>query len=408
MIAVIVPFSRPTMAENVIANIKRQRLPEPAILIVVENGSGVGGFDKYRLHGAVVQSEQGCTHARTAGLQKARELGCEWFTLWDDDDWYGPGFVEFMWAHRERADLIGLCHHVIRDAIGDRWFVRMREPGPVERRPGDMMVSGIASAALFGRTERALDWTKHPPFSAECDWYTDMYDAGRTLLGLADPNPSEPLMYLRRFRDPRHGHALPNPCFADHPGVASLVEPVATSGLKLHLGAGPHYLEGWRNHDRDVDLRKPLPWVDGAAEFIFCEHTIEHLTTPEGVRLIEECFRVLAPGGVLRLSFPDVARIWALGASDITRRVDAQRERGVDVSTREDCIRQALTGCGHLSAWTEQIALIVLQSAGFDPYAVRYGVSPVAALAGIDGHHLATGSTVELETSAVEGFKPAS
>ena len=52
--------------------------------------------------------------------------------------------------------------------------------------------------------------------------------------------------------------------------------------LKLNLGCGTNKLDGWENHDVDVDLRAPLPWPDGAAEFILLERVLEHFNSSTG------------------------------------------------------------------------------------------------------------------------------
>jgi SAM-dependent methyltransferase len=54
------------------------------------------------------------------------------------------------------------------------------------------------------------------------------------------------------------------------------------------------------------DLRKPLPFVDGTASAIYGSHVIEHLYLVEAERLLAECFRVLKPGGLVRLVVPDL------------------------------------------------------------------------------------------------------
>jgi len=87
---------------------------------------------------------------------------------------------------------------------------------------------------------------------------------------------------------------------------------------KLHLGSGSIRLEGWLNIDIDatqadlkLDLRNPLPCADNSVRFVFSEHFIEHITRPEAVRLLRECWRVLVPGGTLRLSTPSLQWIVA-------------------------------------------------------------------------------------------------
>jgi predicted SAM-dependent methyltransferase len=48
-----------------------------------------------------------------------------------------------------------------------------------------------------------------------------------------------------------------------------------------------------------------LPFDDGAFSFIFSEHFFEHLFLDEAGGLLKECFRVIAPGGCLRVVVPD-------------------------------------------------------------------------------------------------------
>lgn len=209
MIAVIVPFSRPQMADNVRENYWRQRFPANTRLVVVENGPAVGSWSSWCSDGEVVQSEHGRSHARTAGLHKARELGCEWFAFWDDDDWYAPGFLGFMWQHRELADVIGLCSFVEQDPRGKLWLIGANAAaGPCLPEYPGALFGGVATPTLFGRVDRALDWDAHVPFAEELFWHRKMALAGRTLFGLREPDPLYPLFRYVKHADPGHGHAL--------------------------------------------------------------------------------------------------------------------------------------------------------------------------------------------------------
>jgi predicted SAM-dependent methyltransferase len=85
---------------------------------------------------------------------------------------------------------------------------------------------------------------------------------------------------------------------------------------RLHLGSGGHRLEGWINLDIEpagadvaADCSRALPFADASAAFIHCEDLIEHLDREGGARLLAECFRVLRPGGTLRLLTPDLERL---------------------------------------------------------------------------------------------------
>jgi predicted SAM-dependent methyltransferase len=90
--------------------------------------------------------------------------------------------------------------------------------------------------------------------------------------------------------------------------------------IKLHLGCGTVYKEGWINVDNNSDnniqkidinwdLRMPLPFPDNSADFIYNEHFLEHLTVEEGISSIKDYYRVLKPGGVMRIAMPDLENI---------------------------------------------------------------------------------------------------
>lgn len=87
---------------------------------------------------------------------------------------------------------------------------------------------------------------------------------------------------------------------------------------KLHLGCGDNFLAGWSNIDFNGwkgvithDLTKPLPVEAESVSFIFNEHFIEHITREEGVMFLTDCYRVLKPNGVLRVSTPNLATLVA-------------------------------------------------------------------------------------------------
>lgn len=82
--------------------------------------------------------------------------------------------------------------------------------------------------------------------------------------------------------------------------------------LRLHLGCGSLYKDGWVNVDLagtrvDLpwDLARPLPFAAGTVDAIFHEHLLEHLTYAQGLELNRRCRALLRPGGVLRIGVPD-------------------------------------------------------------------------------------------------------
>lgn len=83
--------------------------------------------------------------------------------------------------------------------------------------------------------------------------------------------------------------------------------------MKLHLGCGQKYLEGYLNIDKDVsvmadaylDLNKHLcNFPPLFAEEIKCEKALEHLEISM-LEFLEECYRMLKPNGLLHLEFPN-------------------------------------------------------------------------------------------------------
>jgi predicted SAM-dependent methyltransferase len=53
------------------------------------------------------------------------------------------------------------------------------------------------------------------------------------------------------------------------------------------------------------DLREPLPLPDDSVSTIYSEHFVEHLSQDEGIRFLNECRRVLQPGGRISIGVPD-------------------------------------------------------------------------------------------------------
>ncbi|MEI7451743.1 MAG: methyltransferase domain-containing protein [Candidatus Falkowbacteria bacterium] len=54
------------------------------------------------------------------------------------------------------------------------------------------------------------------------------------------------------------------------------------------------------------NLQKGVPLNDNSTDIVYCSHFLEHLNKVDGHHFLEECFRALKPGGLLRVVVPDL------------------------------------------------------------------------------------------------------
>ena len=108
--------------------------------------------------------------------------------------------------------------------------------------------------------------------------------------------------------------------------VALIKKNPSTSKQLLNIGSGDRFnINGWTRLDYNDDAElvgkrikrrcdvnfdllsgQPLPFEDATFDGIYTSHTIEHLHNADAERIIEDCFRILKPGGVLRVVCPSI------------------------------------------------------------------------------------------------------
>ena len=85
----------------------------------------------------------------------------------------------------------------------------------------------------------------------------------------------------------------------------------------LNLGCGKSFHPDWVNIDFipttskviGHDLRKRLPVEENVWDVVYASHVLEHFSCGEARSFLKECYRVLRPGGVLRIVVPDLEMI---------------------------------------------------------------------------------------------------
>lgn len=143
----------------------------------------------------------------------------------------------------------------------------------------------------------------------------------------------------------------------------------ARDATRVHLGCGPNVLDGWANLDvsgpRGVvrfDLSRPLPFESGSVDLIFTEHFVEHIRKDQAEALFRECARILRPGGVLRISTPDLR---TLIDAYLGGRVDDWADMQWSPATPCDLLNEGMRLWGHRYLWDEDQLRRVLRSQGF-------------------------------------------
>ena len=175
---------------------------------------------------------------------------------------------------------------------------------------------------------------------------------------------------------------------------------------KLNLGCGGNILAGWENHDSEMDITKQLPYDNNSIDYIFIEHCVEHVTTPDAVRFFSECHRILKSDGTLRVAVPSADRILEEADEEYLSWFGSS---GFGQPTKRSAVQSILLNHGHLSAWNYPILEACIYAGGFDLetiYPCRVGESADEILSGIDGHGRVIGDhNNKIETIIAEAVK---
>lgn len=191
---------------------------------------------------------------------------------------------------------------------------------------------------------------------------------------------------------------------------------------KLHLGCGYNRLGGWLNTDvapsspavLRLDATGPFPFDDGTFDYAFNEHIIEHVPYPDGERMVQECFRVLRPGGILRTTTPDLAflvQLYLDPDSEITQAyLRFYAEAATPWAPTRDPVfylNNFVRDWGHQFIYDEGALRLALEAAGFtDIRRCACGESDHEALQGIENERRMPEGYVAMESFVMEATRP--
>jgi SAM-dependent methyltransferase len=156
---------------------------------------------------------------------------------------------------------------------------------------------------------------------------------------------------------------------------------------------------------RPANAARRLPLSNSSVEVLYTSHMVEHLTRVEARRFLAEAFRVLRPGGFIRVAVPNLGLYVAryLDSTDADAFIEGTL-LGIDAPRGPlQRVKSLLTGSnGHMWMYDEASALRLLSSGGFvDGEALRAGQTTIPDPGALDLHER------DAESLYVEARKPA-
>lgn len=192
---------------------------------------------------------------------------------------------------------------------------------------------------------------------------------------------------------------------------------------KIHLGSDVSKVEGWLCSDLAprasgsiyLDVSKKFPFKDESVHYIYSEHMIEHLVLEQAAFMLKECYRVLKPGGKIRLATPDFTRIMDL-YNNPTSKINSEYVKWISTSflNKSTCfeslevVNQLFHGWKHQFLYDQLYLSKMLNMYGFTQIKVcDYLNSEDEHFRNLETHHLNVGNLdmVKFETLIVEAIK---
>src|SRR5688500_5234468 len=88
----------------------------------------------------------------------------------------------------------------------------------------------------------------------------------------------------------------------------------------VNLGCGQRYHTDWTNIDvapqgpgiLKHDLSRNIPLPNESCAVVYHSAVLEHMRRSDALRFLKECWRILSPGGILRVAVPDLEKLCRL------------------------------------------------------------------------------------------------
>ncbi|MDY7002601.1 MAG: hypothetical protein SWX82_01145 [Cyanobacteriota bacterium] len=166
------------------------------------------------------------------------------------------------------------------------------------------------------------------------------------------------------------------------------LSPQNSNGIKkVQVGCGPHnIMADWWNVDirpfpgidQVMDVTKPWPF--NGLEYVYGEHFLEHLSLEGAIAFLNNVWKSLTPGGVIRLSTPSLE--WVLSTHFNLSETNPQKRIDSTFS-----MNRAFHGWGHQFLYSKDFLQSLLDNLGWEKVVFcEYGKSEHSSLIGIERH----------------------
>ncbi len=162
--------------------------------------------------------------------------------------------------------------------------------------------------------------------------------------------------------------------------------------VKIQLACGQRPFPDWINIDIVpfkpgaeilLDLRRPLPLPAGSVDLIYSEDFLEHLDLNDGRRWLADCYRILRPGGILRLLTPNLNLLAQAYLQRDARFLSWYQEK-YGTQSHAEILNHGMRSWGHRFIYDDDMLIHELETLGFKPRRQLYNQSDHPALQGLD------------------------
>lgn len=115
----------------------------------------------------------------------------------------------------------------------------------------------------------------------------------------------------------------------------------------VNLACGSSYIPRWSNLDysdcppwvQHCNLLGPLPISTGSCRFVYSSHYLEHIPTQRVSFFLEEVYRILRPGGIVRIVTPDFSEM-CLAYASAYQAGDTDTANFIQLEILDQCVRK--------------------------------------------------------------------